>query len=904
MRLRLSRLWPLLFLLGCEPQQAVWRPLPAPTLAPAMVRRAPPAGVVALLDQLTSAEVSGRASDFVDASPRHDRVLLASTFDPDEPGRLAAVGEARPEFVRGGQGARGSYLRIRGPSGGSGVAWPAIPVRGGRRIRLAYWVRSKDIDAIGEALTGVATLWYADGSGDSPTRIPLGIKLSRGSSRWRRVRTETTLPEDAVSLIVALDFARANGESPILVSGSVEFDDLRVSEITNPFAVHRGPSEGPIPPHPLLGRVRIADETRDAVFVPTPSIIEMPVELPPGAQLQIGMGVLPATGANDAAIHFRVEVEDQEGTRSVGQVDVSGASRTWVDRKFLLSESGGTTLLRLVTESPVDDLPAIFSDPWIIGAGEPGHTALLVGIDTLAAHRTSIGTAPGRQTPHLAALALHGTSYSRAYSAAPWTLPAFASIFTGEGPGAHGAGAPTPEARGNRAALPAAAITMAERLRAAGWQTRAWINNPFLTDGFGLDQGFSRYRDVGTRNAPGAGSGAVEALLAWLAEPSSADRFAFLHLMEPHGPYRPAREETAKLPPAMATGVLADGMQHKDLSAIAQGRVELGDEERAYAEALHDATIRDVDRLLAPLRKFVQRQPRDSLWLAVTSDHGEELWEHGGFEHGHSVFDEVVHVPLLIVPGPAPGGGIDTPVSTLGIAAELLSFAGLEGGTGGLLNAAVVGGRTLYGPDRWYHTSRDHRLVLHPERRAGSARSRPADGPGEWLALTDDPEPTEAAQVFEAFDRVAAEWLRSLEGRWVIALLPGRGESPHLAGWVRNLDSVPTAPARLAWPDSEGRLQDVAWYAEGSFVIPGGGGILALPVLAEADFVDVDLGGASEETVRLTRDAVVDPARFFSLPAGPKARVLVGFVPPRMPARPSSPRDDTLSELRALGYLE
>ena len=247
-----------------------------------------------------------------------------------------------------------------------------------------------------------------------------------------------------------------------------------------------------------------------------------------------------------------------------------------------------------------------------------GCNVLLITIDTLRVDR--VGAFGGRAglTPNLDALAASGVRFTRAYSAAPLTLPSHASILTAVSPPVHGLRA------NGLFRLGPSLPTLATVLKAAGYRTGAFVGAFVLDARFGLNRGFDVYDDRYGEKAPGdaaegaerRGEDVIRPAAAWITNPQSAIRnaqwFAWVHLYDPHEPYR-APEPYAS--------------QHEPYDA-----------EVAYADAM-------VGKLLGDLRAAGQL---DRTLVIVAADHGESLGEHGERTHGVFVYDATMRVPLII----------------------------------------------------------------------------------------------------------------------------------------------------------------------------------------------------------------------------------------------------------------
>jgi arylsulfatase A-like enzyme len=300
---------------------------------------------------------------------------------------------------------------------------------------------------------------------------------------------------------------------------------------------------------------------------------------------------------------------------------------------------------------------------------------VLVVIDTLRAdHLGSYGYAKA-QTPQLDALAARGTRFAAARSASSWTLPSVASILTGRYPVEHGAERLV-------SVLSDQQVTAAEMLAAAGYETVAFSANVSLVipeSGFG--QGFERFDVLEAREGNGTAADPVavrdgtnraalaaradeltDAVLAWVTSRPQSTRpfFLYVHYFDPHASYSPPAAYAAKF-----------GVQPNDpLLAPGQGAITFANKvpearELATLQALYDAEIAFTDHELG--RLFDRLGLADAVTI-VTADHGEEFGDHGGMLHGKTLFEEMLHVPLIVAGGGLPAGRVvDAPVSLVSI---------------------------------------------------------------------------------------------------------------------------------------------------------------------------------------------------------------------------------------------
>jgi arylsulfatase A-like enzyme/Tfp pilus assembly protein PilF len=277
----------------------------------------------------------------------------------------------------------------------------------------------------------------------------------------------------------------------------------------------------------------------------------------------------------------------------------------------------------------------------------PKTNLLLITLDTTRADHLGCYGYAGAKTPVLDELAASGVLCERAYTVAPLTLPAHASLFTGLYPAEHGV-------RSNgRGRLDDSIPTLAEVLRRKGYDTAAFVASFVLDARFGLARGFKKYDDdIGGESADGDSAhrerdaaSVVDAALAWLQEKRDRPFFCWVHLYDPHAPY----------------------LTHAD---------EFGDE---FADRPYDAEIASVDSAVGRLVDFLKTRGLDSRTLVViVGDHGEGLREHQEPRHGLTLYNTILHVPLIFRHSGqlAPGRRVSGEVSLADVSPTLLELVG------------------------------------------------------------------------------------------------------------------------------------------------------------------------------------------------------------------------------------
>ena len=268
----------------------------------------------------------------------------------------------------------------------------------------------------------------------------------------------------------------------------------------------------------------------------------------------------------------------------------------------------------------------------------PGRSAgrasiVVVMVDTLRADMVDEPFGAGYLMPRLKELAARGIRFTEAVAPSPWTLPSSLSLLTGLNPHRHGTGrlsnyVPLP-GDPRRTAFPGPA------LRRAGYQVAGFFNNPYLRPYYGIGRGYLDFR----RYRGNAGDG-VGLARSWIARHHVRPFVLYLHLMDPHWPYQAPHGYGPERRDCATCDNLVE-VQYR--SAPEPVRREL---RRRYM-----SEVAFTDASIGRLYDAIEREGlSDRVWLIVTADHGEEFWEHGHFLHGHSLFDELLRVPLVVVP--------------------------------------------------------------------------------------------------------------------------------------------------------------------------------------------------------------------------------------------------------------
>ena len=274
-------------------------------------------------------------------------------------------------------------------------------------------------------------------------------------------------------------------------------------------------------------------------------------------------------------------------------------------------------------------------------APRPQPNIVLITVDTLRAdHLGSYGYSRP-SSPSIDQLAESGLLFERALSAAPWTLPSMASLHTSLYPAEHGAiSVLTP--------LPDDVTTLAESLQGAGYDTMGFVTHVFVSRRYGLAQGFRAFDESLMRVDKTVTSEELTSnALRYLRRLGREPFFLWIHYFDPHLSYvrhaefdfvetdtppdRLSYEELHVAEPALMDDTVPDPFSVETVEAIY-------DEEIAFTDAA-------IGRLLEGIGRLDLDRP---IVTTLTADHGEYFMERGRFGHGRDVYDELVHVPLII----------------------------------------------------------------------------------------------------------------------------------------------------------------------------------------------------------------------------------------------------------------
>jgi len=674
-----------------------------------LARRAPPLAPGALLAIFAACAPPADPAAYAPVERLTELLPVAEV--EREPGRLDLGTEsARPHLVRGWsgdeEGGGATFVWSEGPESEVRFSLAAPRDLELRLVCEPFTFPGAPEQAITLAVNGeeVGRLPLPRGAGEHSARLPAG-SLRAGENRlllryaWSRSPRETSggASADERRLAVrcdALDLGtgtaarevRATRSELVVPAGARVSYYRRVPArsalVLERVTAHEAPGAELVVEVREAGgetrTVRVRPRGRAAVVPLTegPGLVQVSLSVPadprrsgPRSALVLRRPTIgvprPAAAVAAAAATDAEGVEEKAATPAAGAAAAPAADRAQ-EVGVPVRPAAGVALAGTV---PPRAAPAVDAGPDAVPAAAPRRPNVLVYlIDTLRRDGLGCYGHPDPVSPHIDALAERGIVFEHAVAQSPWTRPSVASIFTGLWPRRHGV---------NRIgdALPVEVATLAELLGAAGYRTHGVIANSSVARAFGFDQGFDGYG-----KPPGGkwwSTDVTEAALAWLdRETGEGPFFLYLHTVDPHAPYAPPADIRARF----ASTVPDDGRGGLSwLKRLGRGEIPVTPALLADLRALYDAEVAANDASFGELVAGLGRRGLvDDTAIVVLSDHGEEFFEHGGWDHGKTLYTEVLEVPWIArFPGLPEGLRVDDLVQHVDLLPTLLAYLGL-----------------------------------------------------------------------------------------------------------------------------------------------------------------------------------------------------------------------------------
>jgi choline-sulfatase len=467
------------------------------------------------------------------------------------------------------------------------------------------------------------------------------------------------------------------------------------------------------------------DAERGLLFIPWGSEIDYYLRAPAGAVLRAA-GRRSVAGDGRLLVYLDGDGADEQRLAAAGDGgELEIALPAAVSEPIRLSlaavpagpvgERGGLVVAKPAVWAPA--APAAGDAPAPPAGGGAPPNLIIYLVDTLRADRLGCYGHPRGVSPRIDRFAAGATLFENARANAPWTLPSVASVMTGLWPPAHGVFEDTRR-------LAPEAVTLAEVLRDAGYQTAAVVSNGFATGAYGLDQGFAEVTLIKT--ARRKSSHVHEAALAWLgSRDPERPFFLYLHTIDPHKPYLPTDELRRRFAPEAAP------VWRQIVANPAKQRWPPSDFVIEQLQALYDAEIAENDASFGDTLDALEAAGLyDGSLIVFLSDHGEEFHEHSAWTHASNLFREVLNVPLIVkLPGQTEGRRVARLAQLIDLMPSLLAHLGIAG-------PAAVEGRLL--PELLASSKTGPRRIFSHTKRKSQTTASVIDGDWKLIRRVDD----------------------------------------------------------------------------------------------------------------------------------------------------------------------
>ena len=453
---------------------------------------------------------------------------------------------------------------------------------------------------------------------------------------------------------------------------SVSVDSISIRNQQDLASEARAPAYGT-----MMATVRLGEEERPAVALSRRSTLRYYVVVPTHGALGVGVG---AEGEGETPFVIEVSVDGEPSIAALAGT----ATSSWSDHKVDLSRFAGQMVridLRGEGQGPgrlAWNAPRLLVPEVAPNQLEPAKNVVVLVIDTLRADKLRPFNPASRvKTPAIEGFAADGVVFELAQSPENWTKPSVASILTGLHPQTH-------QQKTGESALPSSALLLSEHLQNQGFATGSFIANGYVSDRFGFDQGWDDYSNYIREGGSTEAKDVFEKAGQWIEEHKDGRFFAYIQTIDPHVPYDPPGAYLREYDPSEYSGQVRPRMTG-DLLEKAKRRppeVVFDARDKRRLAALHDGEITQQDHFFgAFLERLAGLGLEEDTLVVVTSDHGEEFDDHGSWGHGHSVYQELLHVPLMFrLPGRVPSGGrVSDAVSTMDISSTVTDLLGVEG---------------------------------------------------------------------------------------------------------------------------------------------------------------------------------------------------------------------------------
>jgi len=424
-------------------------------------------------------------------------------------------------------------------------------------------------------------------------------------------------------------------------------------------------------PFGIKRRLVIGENQIISIYAPPKSAYEFRLVLPKNSVFEFGYGVLNGDETNsNSGVKFVVKIKDLvKGKRYFSKAYTYDPNESLRMEKIDLSNLAGKKIKIKLETMGNGEAQAFWFNPIVYQRSKNNINIILISIDTLRADHLSCYGYKRITSEGIDNFAKDSVVFLNTYAPAPWTLPSHMSMFTSLYVHNH-------RVYDQKQVLDDSVITMAQLLHRRGYYCAAFTDGGLISGVFGFNRGFDLYQQSKSSQASMMSANKLYMNAShWIEQNKDKPFFLFLHTYQPHDPYFTPPPYNLKFIDEKAK------LRNVNLKAYLGGaefiHKPLSEAEKQNIIALYDAEIYYTDKILvsALITKLKKLNLYDRTMIIITSDHGEQFYEHSGWNHGYNLYQEVLKVPLIIkFPfGVYAGTKVSTAVSLVDIMPTIIS---------------------------------------------------------------------------------------------------------------------------------------------------------------------------------------------------------------------------------------
>jgi len=388
-------------------------------------------------------------------------------------------------------------------------------------------------------------------------------------------------------------------------------------------------------------KLKLGGRWLNIIYSPPKSLFKFKVKIPEKALLEFGYGILNSDISSP--VKFEILIEENEKKLSLFRDFLTNeASDKLFFKRIDLSQFSGKNLKFYFLTNSRKKIFSFWFNPVIYRISNEYKNVILISIDTLRADHLGCYGYKRNTSPNIDKLAEEGVLFLNTFAPSPWTLPSHMSLMTSLNNYNHGVYYKNQK-------LKSSIKTIAQILRENKYFCSAFTGGGLVSGIYGFYRGFDSYReDVGAVFHRDSAERVYKAVSNWLDSNKDKKFFLFIHTYQPHDPY------FSPYPYNLAYLSKNAKWRYINLKGHLGGSrgiyKPLSPEEEQNIIDLYDGEIKYVDEaLIKPLIEYLKKlNLYDRTMIVFTSDHGEEFFDHGGWEHGHALYNESIKVPLII----------------------------------------------------------------------------------------------------------------------------------------------------------------------------------------------------------------------------------------------------------------